>query len=481
MTALASCSDPEPVAGHMPRQRERRQALGDLLAALTRALDRRNDISLMRGAFEEMLRHVIPVRTVQLREAGSRWASRLDATSGPESVALEVPAADPGRPGMLEATFDPGCRLGEWDFQMLKLASHLGALVLEIERSRLQLARAGLLNANRLRRDGAAPLIGSTSVMQALRATIERVAATDFTVLIEGESGVGKELVAHQIHDLSRRRNGPFVAINCAALVETLLEAELFGIEDRTATGVRGRRGKFEAADGGTLFLDEVSDLSLSAQAKLLRAVQDLAIERVGGNGTHRVDIRIVAATNRSLAEMVERRLFRPDLFYRLTGVDVRVPTLRERRTDAMELATYFLERHRSTRPLRLSAEAAGALVAYDWPGNVRELERLMERAITLAGSDVVELEDLPPAICGDYAAALGPSLRRNDTLRAWASRYARLVLDRCQGNKREACRVLDISYHTLQSYLRFPVHDPAVEAPWENDAGRPVEAESAV
>ena len=229
------------------------------------------------------------------------------------------------------------------------------------------------------------------------------------------------------------------------------------------------------------MFLDEVSDLSLSAQAKLLRSVQDLAIERVGGNGTHRVDIRIVAATNRSLAEMVERRMFRPDLFYRLSGVDVRVPTLRERRTDAMELATYFLERHRSTRLLRLSAAAAEALVAYDWPGNVRELERLMERAITLAGSDVVELEDLPPAICGDYAAALGPSLHRNDTLRAWASRYARLVLDRCQGNKRESCRVLDISYHTLQSYLRFPVHDPAVEAPRENDAGRPVEAESAV
>src|SRR5574338_1049303 len=126
---------------------------------------------------------------------------------------------------------------------------------------------------------------------------IGRIAATDFTVLLEGESGVGKELVARQIHDLSRRRSGPFVAINCAALVETLLEAELFGIEERTATGVRGRRGKFEHADGGTLFLDEVSDLSLTAQAKLLRAIQDVAVERVGGTNTQRVDIRIVAAT----------------------------------------------------------------------------------------------------------------------------------------------------------------------------------------
>ena len=312
--------------------------------------------------------------------------------------------------------------------------------------------------------------------MQALRSNIERVASTDFTLLLEGESGVGKELVARQIHELSRRRTGPFVAINCAALVETLLEAELFGIEDRTATGVRGRRGKFEAADGGTLFLDEVSDLSLSAQAKLLRAIQDLAVERVGGNGTHRIDIRIVAATNRSLFPLVERRLFRPDLFYRLSGVDIRVPSLRERRADILELARYFLERHRATRALRLSTAATDALVSYDWPGNVRELERLMERAVALAGTDVIELDDLPMTVRGDYAAVLMPSIERNDSLRAWGSRYARLVLGRCRGNKREACRVLDISYHTLQAYLRYPLdrRGPDADNAWPPDTRPP-------
>jgi DNA-binding NtrC family response regulator len=467
-------------AFHRPRQRDRRQAVNELLTALTRALDRRSDIALMRGAFEAALHRVIPVRHVRLREAGSRWTARRDDAAELEAVVIDVPSADPNLPGTLEATFEPGCQVGDWDFQLLSFAAHLGALVLEIERSRLLLARAATINAGRPSRDGAAPLIGSTGVMQTLRTTIERVAATDFTVLLEGESGVGKELVARQIHDLSHRRSGPFVAINCAALVETLLEAELFGIEERTATGVRGRRGKFEAADGGTLFLDEVSDLSLSAQAKLLRAIQDLAVERVGGNGVHRVDIRIIAATNRGLADLVNRRLFRPDLFYRLSGVDVRVPPLRERPTDVLELAAYFLERHRTTRVLRLSSAAAAALTAYDWPGNVRELERLMERAVTLAESDLVALEDLPPAICGDYATMIDSGSRRNDSLRAWASRYARLVLERSGGNKREACRVLNISYHTLQAYLRFPEHEPEVQADWEEGTETTVAVEPA-
>jgi transcriptional regulator with PAS, ATPase and Fis domain len=313
-----------------------------------------------------------------------------------------------------------------------------------------------LVFAPRMRRDGAAPLIGSSAVMRAVRDRIERVAATDFVALIDGESGTGKELVARQIHDISARRRGPFVPVNCAALVETLLEAELFGIEDRTATGVRGRRGKFECADGGTLFLDEVADLSLSAQAKLLRALQDFAVERVGGHGLHRVNTRVVAATNKRLPALVEARQFRADLFYRLAGIEIQVPPLRERREDILELAAYFLERHADARRLTLSRAACDALLTYDWPGNVRELERMMERTLALAARATIEVEDLPIRIREGFGDVLLPSMMRNDTLRAWASRYVRLVLERSGRNKRKACRALGISYHTLQSYLRY-------------------------
>src|SRR5580765_2280264 len=397
------------------RQRDRRQGFAEWLSALARSLDRRSDISTLRDMFDNGLRSVVRARSVQLREPGHQWGSRAIAPPGSESIALEVPGMDHVSSGVLDVTFDPEGHLGEWDFQTLAMAAHVGSLVLEIERGRTHAIRSSVSGGFRHRRDAAAPLIGSTPAMEDLRRTIERVAGTDFTVLLEGESGVGKELVARQIHDLSRRRNGPFVAINCAALVETLLEAELFGIEERTATGVRGRRGKFEAADGGTLFLDEVSDLSLSAQAKLLRAIQDLAVERVGGNASHRVDIRIVAATNRRLASLVEHRLFRSDLFYRLSGVDICVPTLRERRTDIPALAEHFLGAHRALRRLRLSPSAMDALIIYDWPGNVRELERLIEGAVALAETDTIELDDLPLGVRGGYAETILPSVKRDD------------------------------------------------------------------
>jgi len=273
---------------------------------------------------------------------------------------------------------------------------------------------------------------------------------------LEGESGAGKELVAREIHANSHRHRGPFVAVNCAALVETLLEAELFGIEDRTATGVKGRRGKFELADKGTLFLDEVADLSATAQAKLLRVLQDLSVERVGGQQAHHVDIRVIAATNRSLRGMVDDGRFRADLYYRLAGVEVYVPPLRARRDDIPLLVSHFAARHRRTRSLSLTSSALEALMAYDWPGNVRQLARALERAIALAPGPAVTVTDLPAEISSDYQDLLREVPSRDDSLRAWSSRYVRLVLERCAGNKRRACEILDISYHTLQAHLEY-------------------------
>jgi transcriptional regulator with PAS, ATPase and Fis domain len=398
------------------------------------------------------VQRLVGVRAVRLREIPARYHARLVTPARTaESILLDVPCADPRVQAILDASFDAGCPPEGRALDLLAAAAQLAGLVLDAGRTRLAIVRPV---------DGAGPLIGSSGIMQMLRGRVERVAVTDFTVLIEGESGTGKELVARQLHEVSRRRAGPFVAVNCAALVETLLEAELIGIEERTATGVRGRRGKFEHADGGTLFLDEISDLSMSAQAKLLRAIQDLAVERVGGNGSRRVNTRIVAATNRPLAEMVSRGLFRTDLYYRLGGVEIHVPPLRARREDISELAMYFLSRHRQTRDLTFSDAAVDALRLYGWPGNVRELERFIERAIALTESNQIELDDLPPQLRGDYVEVLGPAFSAGESMRAWGSRYARLVFERCGRNKRRACRHLDISYHTLEAYLSYSRRD---------------------
>jgi transcriptional regulator with PAS, ATPase and Fis domain len=401
-------------------------ATSTLLAALTSGLAGVREPRLVRERFEEELRVFVRASSVVFREDGV-------ATERPNVISCEVPGSPAeGRPH-LEAVFDPARPPDDRARQMLAAAAQVAGLLLEIERAngRWPLACA------RSRTDGAAPLIGSSHCIRVVRDRIERVAATDFTVLIEGESGTGKEIVARQIHELSRRRRAPFVAVNCAAI-----------IEERTATGVRGRRGKFEHAHDGTLFLDEVSDLSPAAQAKLLRAIQDLSVERVGGCGARRVDTRIIVASNRPLSQLVEQGRFRLDLFYRLNGVDVLVPPLRQRRDDVLELARYFLDRHRTFRPLSLSMAAIDALLAYDWPGNVRELERVIERAVALAEGPSLELDDLPPALLDGYSDVLLPALRDKSTMRAWGSRYARLVLERCRNNKRQACRELGISYH---------------------------------
>ncbi len=299
-------------------------------------------------------------------------------------------------------------------------------------------------------------MVGQSRVMQELRSRVARIAGTSFTVLVEGESGAGKELVAREIHASSLRREGPFVPVNCAALVESLLEAELFGIEERTATGVRGRRGKFEIADHGTLFLDEVGDLSPAAQAKLLRVLQDMSIERVGGHGARRVDTRVIAATNRSLVALVGAGRFRSDLYYRLGGVEVYVPPLRARRDDVPLLVEHFTLRYRRLRPVLVAPSAVEALTLYDWPGNVRQLARVLERVVALAPEPVITVADLPGEISNEYQDVLRDVPARDDSLKAWTSRYVRLVLERCDGNKRRACDQLSISYHTLQSHLEY-------------------------
>ncbi|MGH9310521.1 MAG: sigma-54 interaction domain-containing protein [Vicinamibacterales bacterium] len=431
----------------MGRTADRRRNAASLVAAVVADDGMARDPRAARERLEEELRLALQARTVVLREDSS---APVSAAANVISIAVPPRALDPR--ARIDALFDGPRALDEWAWQLMEAASHLAVLVLDVERAMSRTAWP----PPRRPSDGAAPFIGSSERIRRVRERMERVAATDFTVLIEGESGSGKEVVARQIHEISRRRRGPFVAVNCAAIVETLLEAELFGIEDRTATGVRGRRGKFEHAHEGTLFLDEVSDLSPAAQAKLLRAIQDLSIERVGGTGLRRVDTRLVVATNKPLAGLVADGRFRMDLYYRLHGVEVHVPPLRERREDIVELARYFLERHRGLRTLQMSEAAIDALLAYQWPGNVRELERVMERAVALAGSDRLEIDDLPPALLGGYNEFLLPSLQRKDTMRDWGSRYARLVLERCQNNKRRACRELGISYHTLQAYLRF-------------------------
>jgi transcriptional regulator with PAS, ATPase and Fis domain len=429
------------------RSEDRRQGMHQLVRALAD--------HVVNGDPEIRLHGVLEMRLARLLGAARASVVPARPTAAPtpragtsQRAAVSIPGPPHGQPLALEVEL-PGRSPDLWDRQVLETAAHLTALALAADRGRTP--RAVGRSAT-----GAAPLIGASPVMRALRDRIERVAVADFTVLIEGESGTGKELVARQIHDLSPRRTGPFVAINCAALVETLLEAELFGIEERTATGVRGRRGKFEHADGGTLFLDEVADLSLAAQAKLLRAIQEMAVERVGGHGTRRLNVRIVAATNTSLAALVQRGLFRADLYYRLSGLDLHVPALRNRREDVLELARYFLACHEERVRMTLSPTAADALTAYDWPGNVRELQRTLEGAVAMADSRVIDLDDLPPALRRPYSDVMVPSLEAHDTLRAWASRYARLVLERSGHNKRRACRMLGISYHTLQAHLRY-------------------------
>jgi len=300
-------------------------------------------------------------------------------------------------------------------------------------------------------------LIGSAQPMKELFASLELVAPTDSTVLISGETGTGKELVARAIHFNSRRQKGPFVTLNCGAIPESLIEAELFGHKKGAFTGAHAdRQGKFAAADGGTLFLDEVGELPPGLQPKILRVLQSGEVDRVGSTHSIRVDVRIVAATNRDLEEMIEQGTFRQDLYYRLAVVPLHVPPLRDRREDIPLLAEHFLRKvaERADRPeLRLPPEVFTRFDAYDWPGNVRELENIIERMVVLSRDDRISLDALPAKLRGDAAAGSDIGFRlppQGVRLEDLERELIRQALERHDGNRTRAARELGLTRNTL-------------------------------
>ncbi|HKG15436.1 MAG TPA: sigma-54 dependent transcriptional regulator [Pyrinomonadaceae bacterium] len=317
-------------------------------------------------------------------------------------------------------------------------------------------------------------LVGTSAPMRQIYALIEQVAPSSASVLITGESGTGKELVARTIHNLSPRKNSGFVAINCSAIPETLMESELFGHERGAFTGAAARRlGCFELANGGTLLLDEISEMPVSLQAKLLRVLEDRKIRRLGGTGETPVDVRVLAATNRDPAEAVEEGTFREDLLYRLNVIAIDLPPLRQRKDDipllAQHLATQLAERH--ARPARfLSAEAVEALQSHTWPGNVRELRNVIERAVIICSGEAVERHHLAP-----YPLEQRKHARSEDTvmlpvgtpIEEVERRMILRTLQKTENNKTRAAELLQISLKTLHNKLRLyreQGHIPASE-----------------
>jgi transcriptional regulator with PAS, ATPase and Fis domain len=288
---------------------------------------------------------------------------------------------------------------------------------------------------------------------------VRRVSATESTVLITGESGTGKELLATQVHNFSFRRNAPFVVVDCGALVEALFESELFGHVRGSFTGAHEtKHGRFEVADGGTIFLDEISNISLNIQAKLLRAIQEREITRIGSTQPIKVDVRIIAATNEDLAECVQAGKFREDLFYRLSVVPIHLPPLRERREDIPDLLEHFVHKYntKANKAIReISAEARKALLDYEWPGNIRELENTIERAVVLSETDQIELSDLLYHGIGSNLSFLKPSGGEYKSMEQMEKEYIQLVLQANHGNRSRTAQVLGIDRKTLLAKIK--------------------------
>jgi len=301
-------------------------------------------------------------------------------------------------------------------------------------------------------------LIGKSRAMQEVFSLIEQVAGSRSTVMIYGKSGTGKELVAKAVHYNSQRASKPFVAVNCAAIPSELLESELFGHEKGSFTGaIATKVGKFEMATGGSLFLDEVGSMRLDLQAKILRALQEREIERVGGTRTIKIDVRVIAATNRDLKKAVEEGTFREDLYYRLNVVPITLPDLKDRQEDIPLLANHFVQKftQESNSNIReISREAMGILLSYPWPGNVRELENVIERAVTLGRGPAIQPGDLPPHLAGG-AGPVEKALAQEATLEDLERDYIRAVLRRTKGHQIRAAAILGIDRRTLYRKIR--------------------------
>jgi len=300
-----------------------------------------------------------------------------------------------------------------------------------------------------------ANVIGASGVMQEVFRSVEKVIDSNVTVLLQGESGTGKELIARAIHYEGRRSSKPFVAVNCTALPESLLESELFGHEKGAFTGAVGRRiGKFEQANGGTVFLDEISDMSPAMQAKVLRVLQEREFERVGGSEMIRVDVRVISATNKDLEEEVKKGKFREDLYYRLAVFPIKLPPLRERKEDIPLLAAFFLKKYSEQEGKHIEAispDALELLMAYHWPGNVRELENAIERAVVIATTNEIAPKDLPVAVRSLGEKKLYES---DNTLASWIEKLEqealRQALLECEGNISQTAKKLGIGRATI-------------------------------
>ncbi len=348
-----------------------------------------------------------------------------------------------------------GMKEGAYDFitKPIKRANILKVARQALERQAL-VAENRALKARIAELRGERSIVGQSDALRQALDLVSQVAPTDVTVLLEGESGTGKELFARMIYERSERADQPFIAINCAALPESILESELFGYEKGAFTGANERKiGKFEAADGGTLFLDEIGELSPQVQVKLLRALQEGEFDRLGSTTPTRVDVRVVAATNRDLEEELRAGNFREDLYYRLNVVNLHIPPLRDRREDVTLLADHFFERYRAKNRREIhgfSSDALAALKAYTWPGNVRELENVVERAVVLDRDGVIDTDDLPDSVSSTPSEARSLNIPLGTSLDEIERRVIHETLRMTDGDKKLAAKLLGIATRTI-------------------------------